>query len=269
MSFEKISALTDRIADTFMFSEEDRRKILSNAEGAGLTWDNTKCDNKAGCTKQLEQLLKRDLTLSLHASTLKTQRIPRGLRSNVMPILLKDDKEYREKWFALSNRYSLDLMYLTVQHLQMAIQNVKQDIEKTDKELKEQITINDYSKIQEELKINIEKLKEQIMKNKLQKFERDTKDYMHDKVYTWAEDRRKYRRTQNQEGRNTQSDTTDQGSDTQKGGTTNRKTAYKKYSKQNPFFLGRREETLSSESEPGGVNEQNVQTRSKTMKKTA
>lgn len=40
----------------------------------------------------------------------------------------------------------------------------------------------------------MEKLKNQIMQNKLKKFERDTRDYQHDRVYTWADERIKYRR---------------------------------------------------------------------------
>lgn len=54
---------------------------------------------------------------SLHDSTLaeylKVQRIPKGLRSSLTPIL-KDYMEYQEKWCALCNWHSLHLMLLTV-----------------------------------------------------------------------------------------------------------------------------------------------------------
>lgn len=55
--------------------------------------------------RKLEQLKKRETSLNLHAFTLmeymKAQRIPRGLRSSLTPILLKDDTAYCERWQAI------------------------------------------------------------------------------------------------------------------------------------------------------------------------
>lgn len=124
-----------------------------------------------------------------------------------MPIQLKEDSEYQSKWFALSNQYSPDLIYLTVQHLQLAVKNIKLEVEKTDTELKESVTINEYNKTHEELKINMDKPREQLMSNKLKKFERDTKDYQFNKVYKWAEERRRYRKPQVYKGTTGSEDT--------------------------------------------------------------
>lgn len=44
-------------------------------------------------------------------------------------------------------------------------------------------------KIHEELKKNITKMKDQIISSKMKKFERDNKDYLHNRVYTWAAER--------------------------------------------------------------------------------
>lgn len=133
-----------------MYSDDDRYNILHNAEGSGLVWNKNEQDNKNSCAKQLEQLMKKELNLMLHASTLtqylKVQHIPRQLRSSLMPILLKEDIKYQNKWFNLSNCYSLDLMYLTVEHLQQAIKNLKIENSKVDTELKESSTINDITK---------------------------------------------------------------------------------------------------------------------------
>lgn len=53
----------------------------------------------------------------------------------------------------------------------------------------------DYDKIHEELKKNISKMRDQIMSTKIKKFERDNKDYLHNRVYTWAAERGSQRRT--------------------------------------------------------------------------
>lgn len=51
-------------------------------------------------------------------------------------------------------------MYLTVQHLQKAMKNTQNEVEKMDDLLKEQTSIADNNKIHEELKTNIRKMKE-------------------------------------------------------------------------------------------------------------
>lgn len=69
------------------------------------------------------------------------------------------------------NRHSLDLMLLTVHHLQRANKQTQGEISEADKNLKESTTIDECNKVQEDLKINIEKMKKQILRNKLNKVE--------------------------------------------------------------------------------------------------
>lgn len=197
MSFDKISAATDKHAETFGFTDDERAVILQQAENAGYTWGTTNEPNITNYPKQLEQLKKKEANLFLHASTLteyiKVKRIPRGLRSTLMPMLLKNDTTYQQKWLALCNRHSLDLMLLTVQHLHQAVQSVKEEIATLDIEFKNSSPATDYNRTHDELKINIDKLRDQLMQNKLRKFERDMHDYQQDRVYTWATERSKYR----------------------------------------------------------------------------
>lgn len=271
MSFDKIAALTDRKAETYTFTEEDRAKILSNAETAGLTWAETQVEQKINYAKKLETLRKRELSLTLHASTLteylKTQRIPRGLRCSLAPILLKDDAEYRNKWFALNNRHSLDLMLLTVQHLQKAISEIKVEVEQTDQEFKASVTATEFNKIHEELKTNINKMREQLMVMKIKKFERDTRDYLNDKVYTWADERKYNRKTYNprktygassQESVNTDESEQRPRQKTQGG-------RYTKTTENKKVFLGGAEGQTTSSGEQSAQSD--ISTRSKTQKK--
>lgn len=125
---------------------------------------------------------------------MKIQRIPRGLRSPLIPILLKDDNAYCERWQAICNQYSFDLMLLTIQHLHLAINNVQREVNKADQKLKGGTTPDEYNGIHETLKANITKMREQILQNKIKKYERDTKDYRFNRVYSWAENKAKNRR---------------------------------------------------------------------------
>lgn len=197
MSFERISATTDKRAEIFSFTESERFAIMQQAEKGGFGWNIPSERGMGNHRIQLEQLMNKEASLALHTATLteylKVKRIPRGLRSTLTPMLLKEDRIYKQRWEALSNQHSFDLMLLTVQHLQAAVQTVRQDIQKVDAEFKNHSPVTEYNKTHEELKGNIEKLKDQIMNNKIKKFERDTRDYEMDRVYTWAAERPQYR----------------------------------------------------------------------------
>ncbi|XP_056420504.1 uncharacterized protein LOC130361474 [Hyla sarda] len=173
----------------------DRSNILAAAELAGFTLSNVKDGIKIDYAKKLLQMKKKETSLILHASTiaeyLKVQRIPRGLRSSLTPALLMEDREYIIKWYALCNAHSMDLMFLTVQHLQVSIIDIQKEIKKMEKDLKKESTSEYMDKIMREIRDNISKLRASILQTKLTKFERDTKDYQLDRVYTWAEERRK------------------------------------------------------------------------------
>lgn len=201
-----------------MFTEEERARILLNAEEAGLKWADNASDGKINNTKKLEQLRKKEINLTLHASTLteylKMQRIPRGLRCSLTPILLKDDTEYQNRWYALCNRHSLDLMLLTVKHLQGAINKTQDEINVVIPEIKNSSTPAEFDKLQEEISTNIRKMREQLMQTKIKKFERDTKDYLFNRVYTWAEEKKPRWRPQGKDKRiqyETSSDTSGAG----------------------------------------------------------
>lgn len=255
MSFDRIAALTDNKAETYTFSEEERTRILFNAEEAGLKWADNAGDGKINNVKKLEQMRKKEINLTLHASTLteylKAQRIPRGLRCSLTPILLKDDAEYQSKWYALCNRHSLDLMLLTVKHLQVAIKKTQDEISTILPEVKNSSTPAEFDKLQEEISVNIRKMREQLMQTKIKKFERDTKDYLFNRVYTWSEEKKPRWRPHGKE-RKTQYDTS---SDTSGAGAAKMVPKYKAKGKnkkqdektQEDLFLDAGDQTSSGE----------------------
>lgn len=91
------------------------------------------------------------------------------------------------------------------QQLHLAIANVQSEVEKATTDLKEMTTPEEYNKLHEALKENITKRREQIMKNNIKKCERDTKDYLYNHVYTWADERAKNRRYEKQDETDTSS----------------------------------------------------------------
>lgn len=148
---------------------------------------------------RLEGLRKKELTLSLHQSTLvdyiKVNRIPRGLRSNLTPNLLTDDPEFLEYWYGICNQSSQDLMYLMVKHLQKKVQQVKKEIEDTEQELLETYPAERASEVNKTIEITTQRLRESILKTKARKFERDAKDYELNEVYTWNKKTKRHKRS--------------------------------------------------------------------------
>lgn len=192
----------------FRFSEEDREQILSQVSGTQsvITSATTEANDVVA---RLESLKRKETTLNLHLSTLvdyiKAERVPRGLRSNLIPNLLTEDKEFVENWYGISNQYSQDLMYLMVKHLQKKIQQLQKEIGECELELLNTYPAERCRDIAKTIEGTVQRLKENIVKTKARKFERDARDYEMNEVYSWN---KKKRSTKNQKKR--QSSTTSQ-----------------------------------------------------------
>lgn len=173
---------------TFRLSEQDRESILSQVSGTNTVIRSDNSSSNA-VAERLETLRRRDLTLSLHQSTLvdyiKVNRIPRGLRSNLTPNLLTDDHEFITNWYGICNQSSQDLMYLMVKHLERKVQQVRSEIADTEQELLSTYTPERCGEINRSIEITIQRLKESILKVKTKKFDRDTRDYELNAVYSW------------------------------------------------------------------------------------
>eukprot|EP00079_Xenopus_tropicalis_P037166 XP_017950937.1 PREDICTED: uncharacterized protein LOC108648043 [Xenopus tropicalis] len=193
MSFADIAAITDRKAETFMFTETERKRILHAAQDLPVASAPTDME----ILRKLEQLKRRNISWALHASALaeyvKAQRIPRGLRIMLQPALFKDDQEFVAKWRGILNRCSLDLITLTMQQLQLKSKDLKQQIYATEEEYKS-ISGTSTTNTLPELEHRLEKLQQEILQLKLRKFKRDTHDYEKGEVYTWKEARRHFRK---------------------------------------------------------------------------
>ncbi|OCT88716.1 hypothetical protein XELAEV_18017346mg [Xenopus laevis] len=137
MSFADIASTTDRRAETFGFTEAERKRILHSAQTLPSSLPPTETD----ILQKLETLKRRDTAWALHSSALaeyaKALRIPRGLRITLQPALFRTDCEFIAKWQGILNRCSLDLIALTVQQLQTSTKELKQQIHALEEEYKE------------------------------------------------------------------------------------------------------------------------------------
>ncbi|XP_041433522.1 uncharacterized protein LOC121398378 [Xenopus laevis] len=191
MSFADIAATTDRRAETFSFTETERKKIINATQPLPATATHSATE----VVRKLEQLKRRETAWALHLASLaeyaKAHRIPRGLRITLQPALFRDNSEFLQKWRGILNRCSLDLITLTIQQLQTGTRELKQQIHTSEEECK--VILDTDNTPLKELEAKIEKLQQEILQVKLRKFTRDTRDYERGEVYTWQDTRRKTR----------------------------------------------------------------------------
>ncbi|XP_041437288.1 uncharacterized protein LOC121399782 [Xenopus laevis] len=197
MSFEDLNTITKKSADTFSFSQQERAEILSSVgESLSDVLDVSVTPDKE-VKRKIETLAKKEISLSLHCSTLaeyaKVARIPRGLRCTLLPFFNKEDKQFMDKWYAILNRCSLDLMIHTIQGLQSNIKSTQQELVTATTELKSRITSENFNKFNIELQASLADFRADLVQKKLHKYRRDTLDYESDRVYTWAAERKRTR----------------------------------------------------------------------------
>ncbi|OCT86794.1 hypothetical protein XELAEV_18020483mg [Xenopus laevis] len=192
MSFADIASTTNKKAETFGFTETERKRILQAAHS--LPAPTTSSESEI--LRKLEQLKRRDTAWALHSSSLaeyaRAQRIPRGLRVTLKPALFRDDEDFKQKWRGILNRCSLDLIALTIQQLHIASKDLKQQIHVLEEEYAAVPEVASNTALQE-LEQRIESLKQEILQVKLRKYRRDTYDYERGEVYTWMDARRLHR----------------------------------------------------------------------------
>lgn len=116
-------------------------------------------------------------------------------------------------------------------------------------ELKNTVSTTEYNQIHEELQNNIAKMREQVMNSKLKKSEWDTKDCMHNRVYTWALERTRYRKMRNYDSQVNSERSSGESDDTGKMTWRQEKTHLKKGDMASKSFLQAREDTGSFSSD--------------------
>lgn len=140
--------------------------------------------------RELTDLSKRKTRLHLHMITLsdyvRQEIIPTGLRWQKEPSLGERTEEFKEKWCAIMNKCSIDLMTLVVDQLKKDTADLDNQIAQKKQELKK--TIKDDKKFNTILERNQDlqdKLTTEIKEMKIKKFNLDKKDKDTGRVYNW------------------------------------------------------------------------------------
>ena len=188
-TYQDIDNLTDIRASTLAFSDSDSDNILSRFTRDDVSALGPVVDNATTLTNKLQYLHKKEVRASLHGSTLaqylRSKRIPRGLRVIKEPTIGRESGEFMEKWHAILNKCSFDLMLLIIQHVDCELVKIREELTEIETEMKDKLVETQLKEITAkctELKDTYEK---QIIETKMYKFRRDTLDYKHDRVFDW------------------------------------------------------------------------------------
>lgn len=175
------------MTNTLSFTTEQGNDII--VKDSLFSLDCTQQDETQSSFHDLRKLLEKDKKLELHSITLsdywRKDMIPRGLRISKFPTFGKDDTEFKNKWEAILNKCSKDLMLLLIEEAKKERTELCNRIE----EVKQTLMSRDSSEHKTEIsKIHedIEKLSRALARSKIEKFKRDQRDYAEGTVYSWT-----------------------------------------------------------------------------------
>lgn len=135
MSYTDIDKLTEARASTLFFSDADSERILFPPNQSLFT------DAFGSLFQRLEKAKKTEVRNELHGSTLshyfRNKRIPRGLRIDKEPTIGREDEAFCKKWCEITNKCSLDLMLLVIEHTNAEISKARAEITEVQKEMQD------------------------------------------------------------------------------------------------------------------------------------
>lgn len=170
---------------TFEYNEEQRTKIICEESLFDQEGFQT-----IEISDDLHFLTKQRVKAHLHAITLsdyiRQGIIPKGLRLQKEPMLSKKTEDFCDRWCAILNKCSIDLMTLLVEEHKKAQDDLDKKIEEHKQMLSE--TIKNKENLEEILKQTQElqeSLTKEIKEEKIKKFNKDKKDSMEGNIYNW------------------------------------------------------------------------------------
>ncbi|XP_073432155.1 uncharacterized protein [Dendrobates tinctorius] len=171
---------------TATYNDTEASAIISRVSSSGHFLQIPTGDLK---TQDYEQASKRFISLDLHNATLaeyyKVQRIPRDLRSHLRPALFLDQPDYCNKFDAILNKCSMDLILLTLEFLHTAVTEAKHKVEIIEQQLVNTSSLEDWQTSKSKVDKNLKEFKTRLESKKRSKFIRDSEDYISGQVYRW------------------------------------------------------------------------------------
>ncbi|KAM4048611.1 uncharacterized protein ACNLHF_011417 [Anomaloglossus baeobatrachus] len=171
---------------TFSYNEEETNNIVSKITSSSNFLSIPSEDIRK---RDLEKELRRHTSLELHAITLaeyhRTKRIPRGLRVALRPTLFSENIEFCDRFEAIINKCSMDIIVLTIDFLQKEISLVSNNIRAADEQLKQTLSASDLAQLKKKTDDIIGEFRRDLEARKRSKFLRDQEDYTRGTVYRW------------------------------------------------------------------------------------
>ncbi|CAJ0959949.1 unnamed protein product, partial [Ranitomeya imitator] len=99
----------------------------------------------------------------------------------------KDCPEYCTKYEHILNKCSFDIITLTIEHLQKAINTSSEAIKTIEAQLSSSGSPEELTTLRDQISKNIEKHRRETEERKRMKFNRDTEDYERQQVYRWQD----------------------------------------------------------------------------------
>lgn len=170
----------------FSYSKEEGEKIIVTDTLLSHVSGQQSGDFKKLC-HVLKKYSEKELRLHLHMVTLsdywRENMIPRGLRIKKFPSFGYGNTDFKQKWEAILNKCSQDLMLLLIEEAKKQKMETMEQIAK----IKEEISSgeHDYMQFESKLTQDLEDLSKMLKQEKLAKFRRDENDYKENKVYRW------------------------------------------------------------------------------------
>ncbi|OCT77041.1 hypothetical protein XELAEV_18032244mg [Xenopus laevis] len=163
------------------------------------------CTICRGALQDLEKIKRKQIAYELHAQTLgeyvKCKRIPRGLRSHLRPSMFTNNAQFCQKWEAILNKCSLDLMVAIIEEIQKELPRVIHSSEEVETKLRNHASPAVVAEGKKKLTDHLQSFRTEVQTRKRNKFQRDAADYEDGVVYKWVPYRNEYpaanRRPQN------------------------------------------------------------------------
>ncbi|XP_077137757.1 uncharacterized protein LOC143803880 [Ranitomeya variabilis] len=191
-------------SETYVYDDATGSTILSKIK--------TKADflhipNRDIKTRDWEKEKKRLIAYDLHCATLgeyhRQGKIPRGLRCNLRPTLFSDNDQYCTTFQKILNKCSFDIILLTIEFLQEAIKETEDKVATIETQLTSTLSSSEFNTLKSKVDSILASHQKTLEERKRTKFQRDTEDYLNNKVYRWDETthRRAYPRSRRPPGR--------------------------------------------------------------------
>lgn len=170
--------------EKFTYSKAERDRITSNA--CSLLGDNG--DIETGDWATLLNAHRNKAKYNIHASSLndylKANMIPRGLRIQKGPEMFKSNDTFLQKWKAILNQCSTDLMLLIMEYALQTVEDSSKEITDLESKLQND-NESEFENKMKKIKEEIDALERNMKEFKIRKYKRDTKDYANEAVYNF------------------------------------------------------------------------------------